>query len=49
MRPLSDFAWRNIGEGFQFEFVDEEGQALAELTLEEDRGHRWLWYVTLPP
>jgi hypothetical protein len=49
MRPLGDFSWRDIGEGFQFEFVDEEGRALAEVAFEEERGQLWSWYVTLPP
>ena len=48
LRPLSDFSWRDIGEGFQFEFVDQHGQALAEVNFEEERGQWWSWYVTLP-
>jgi hypothetical protein len=48
MRSFSDFTWRDIGDGFQFEFIDQQGQSLAEVAFEEDRGQRWSWYVTLP-
>ena len=46
---FSDFNWRDVGDGFQFEFANESGEHLAEVTFEEDRGQRWSWYVTLPP
>jgi hypothetical protein len=48
MAELNDYSWRDIGEGFQFEFADKEGPALAEVSFEEERGQWWSWYVTLP-
>ena len=38
MAELNNYSWRDIGEGFQFEFADKEGQALAEVSFEEERG-----------
>ena len=49
LRPISDFSWRDIGDGFQWEFADAGGQHLAEVSFEEERGQWWSWYVTLPP
>jgi len=46
---FSDFSWRDVGDGFQFEFANKSGEHVAEVTFEEDRGQRWSWYVTLPP
>lgn len=47
-RSISDFLWRDIGEGFIWEFSDAAGQRLAEVSFEEDLGQRWSWYVSLP-
>ena len=48
MRRLSDFSWRDIGDGFQREFADANGECLAEVSFEDERGQGWSWYVTLP-
>lgn len=48
LRHFGEFSWRDIGGGFQWEFVDAAGQHLAEVCFEEDRGQWWSWYVTLP-
>jgi hypothetical protein len=47
-RRFNEFHWRDIGDGFQWEFADEVGRHVAEVCFEEDRGQRWSWYVTLP-
>ena len=48
MRSFSDFSWRDIGDGFQWEFADANGECLAEVSFEEERMQKWSWYVTLP-
>lgn len=44
----SGFAWRDVGDGFLWEYADRSGTHLAEVSFVEDGAHRWSWYVALP-
>ncbi len=48
VRHFEEFAWNDTGDGFLWEFADEAGVRLAEVTFEEEQGQRWSWYVALP-
>ena len=47
-REAGDFSWRDVGDGFLWEFSDRSGAHLAEVAFIDDGAQRWSWYVALP-
>lgn len=47
-RPFDALTWRDVGDGFIWQFADASGEHVAEVSFQEEEGQRWSWYVAVP-
>ena len=48
VRYYDECKWQDVGDGLIHQFVDADGQPLAEIALKDGDGKLWKWRVMLP-
>ena len=48
VRYFNECQWVDVGDGLIFQFIDHEGETLAEVALVDSDGQLWKFEVVLP-
>ena len=48
VRYYNECQWLDVGEGLIFQFVDADGETLAEVALKDSDGQLWKFEVMVP-
>lgn len=48
VRYYDECKWQDVGDGLIHQFVDADGQPLAEIALKDADAKLWKWQVELP-